>query len=60
MKPSEVANLNILADFSFYAQDEVNGGGCNSVVVNMHSNDGQLWSGLLIEYGLIDGALGEA
>jgi hypothetical protein len=40
MKLSKVANLNVFADFLFYAQNEVDGGGCNSAVINMHSNDG--------------------
>jgi hypothetical protein len=40
MKLSKVANLNVLGDFSFYTQNEVNGGGCNSAVIDMHSNDG--------------------
>jgi hypothetical protein len=40
MKLSKVANLDVFADFSFYAQNEVDGSGCNSAVVNMHSDDG--------------------
>jgi hypothetical protein len=60
MKLSKVANLNVFADFSFYAQNEVDGGSCNSAVVDMHSDDGWFWSSLLMENSLIDGALGEA
>jgi hypothetical protein len=40
MKLSKVSNLKVFADFSFHAQNEVDGGGCNSAVVNMHSDDG--------------------
>jgi hypothetical protein len=40
MKLSKVANLNVFADFSFDAQNEVDGGSCNSAVIDMHSDDG--------------------
>jgi hypothetical protein len=40
MKLCKIANLNVLSDVLFYTQNEVDGGGCNSAVINMHSDDG--------------------